>query len=110
MFNQAVDFVTDLEWPNTIQHCLFETFLSKIIGEGIQHYCYALEDLVKYELYSNRFSLDLPAEVSSASILEKARYQIMGGRGLQKLEGEPEDVTPEVKKKKSACIFKKDTL
>ncbi|KAG2232103.1 hypothetical protein INT48_006780 [Thamnidium elegans] len=92
MFNQAVDFVTDLEWPNTIQHCLFETFLSKIIGEGIQHYCYALEDLVKYELYSNRFSLDLPAEVRSASILEKARYQIMGGRGLQKLEGVPEDL------------------
>lgn len=95
MFNQAVDFVTDLEWPNTIQHCLFETFLSKIIGEGIQHYCYALEDLVKYELYSKRFSSDLPDEVRSGSILEKARYQIMGGRGLHKYDDMPEDITAE---------------
>lgn len=97
MFNQAVDFVSGLEWPNNIQHCLFETFLSKIIGEGIQHYCYTLEDLVKKDVFPNIVNNEISAEIPSPSLLDKARFQIMGGRGLSKEEGVPEDLSPEVK-------------
>jgi hypothetical protein len=96
MFNQAVDFVANLEWPNDIQHCVFETFLSKIIGEGIEHYCYALEDLVRNDLFLNRPSSELLEEVESTSILDKARYQIMGGRRLNKEERAPECLSSKV--------------
>lgn len=74
MFNQAVDFVSDLEWPNTIQHCLFETFLSKIIGEGIQHYCYTLEDLVKKDMLHTIVNNEISNVIPEPSILDKVRF------------------------------------
>lgn len=97
MFNQAVDFVSNLDWPNNVQHCLFETFLSKIIGEGIQHYCYTLEDLVKKDMLHDLTKSEISSEAPSSSLMGKARYQIMGGRGLSKEEGVPDDLSPEVR-------------
>ncbi|CAO0802314.1 unnamed protein product [Mucor circinelloides] len=88
MFNQAVDFILDLQWPNDVQHCLFMTFLAKIIGEGIDHYCSTIEDLIRRDVFPNRLSSqDSTSDiVVSGSILDKARYQILGGRGLNKDE------------------------
>lgn len=100
MFNQAVDFIVNLQWPNDVQHCLFMTFLAKIIGEGIDHYCRTMEDLIKADVFPNRLSSqDLASDiVVSGSILDKARYQIMGGRGLNKDEAcAPSNfITPEL--------------
>ncbi|KAF1804198.1 hypothetical protein V8B55DRAFT_1512014 [Mucor lusitanicus] len=100
MFNQAVDFIVNLQWPNDVQHCLFMTFLAKIIGEGIDHYCRTMEDLIRADVFPNRLSSqDLSSEsVVSGSILDKARYQIMGGRGLNKDEAcAPSNfITPEL--------------
>ncbi|KAI9486716.1 MAG: hypothetical protein EXX96DRAFT_604807 [Benjaminiella poitrasii] len=111
MFNQAVDFIADLQWPNDMQHCLFETFLSKIIGEAIEYYCRTLEELIKQDIFSrNRTSISSQKEAgnnnnvrasfsSGSSILDKARYQIMGDRGLHKIEATsvPADyITPEL--------------
>jgi hypothetical protein len=88
MFNQAVEFIAGLQWPNDAQHCLFETSLAKIIGEGIDHYCRTMEEMIRNDIFPTRLSSqDLTSEiVVSGSILDKARYQIMGGRGLNKDE------------------------
>lgn len=103
MLNQAVDFIEDLQWPNDVQRCLFQTFLAKIIGECIDHYCRTIEDLIRKDIFCNQqlsSSPDLASEMTTASgsILDKARYQIMGGRGLNKDEaGRPLDfITPEL--------------
>ncbi|CEP08882.1 hypothetical protein [Parasitella parasitica] len=100
MFNQAVDFIAGLKWPNDVQHCLFATFLAKMIGEGIEQYCHAMEDMIRKDIFPNRLSSqDIASEIAtSGSILGKARYQIMGGRGLNKDEVcVPSDfITPEL--------------
>ncbi|KAI7901688.1 uncharacterized protein BX663DRAFT_487397 [Cokeromyces recurvatus] len=97
MFNQAVDFIADLQWPNDIQYCLFETFLSKIIGEGIEYYCRALEESIKIDIFALNHSSSISSQnensgaisslpSSRTSILDKARYQIMGDRVLSKID------------------------
>lgn len=108
MFNQAVDFVANLEWPNDVQHCLFTTFLSKIIGEGIEQYCYTMEELVRRDVLPIKSNVTehsaaitdtaavAAAPTTTSSIFDKARYQIMGERGLNKEEIIPEDLSAEL--------------
>ncbi|RCH93711.1 hypothetical protein CU098_000183, partial [Rhizopus stolonifer] len=99
MFNQAVEFITNLQWPNDLQHCLFETYLAKIIGEGIEHYCFTLEDLIRKDIKNKRALPGNPQGVApSDSILGKARYQILGNRGASREEGftPPNFIIPEL--------------
>jgi hypothetical protein len=85
MFNQAVDFISDLQWPNDVQHCLFQTFMAKIIAQGIEHYCRTMNDLIRKDVLavSRPSSHSQEVEAADPSILDKARYQIMGNRGLE---------------------------
>ena len=97
MFSQAVEFVNNLQWPNDLQHCLFETYLAKIIGEGIEHYCFTLEDLLRKDIYTKR-ALPGSAPNSNESILDRARFQNLGQRAASREEGyiPPNFITPEL--------------
>jgi hypothetical protein len=96
MFNQAVDFVSDLQWPNDVQHCLFQTFMAKIIGQGIEHYCRAMDSLIRKDVLTVTATNTQETAASDPSILDKARYQIMGGRGLDASCQPMHCITPEL--------------
>ncbi|KAI8362653.1 hypothetical protein BD560DRAFT_484076 [Blakeslea trispora] len=97
MFSQAVEFINNLQWPNDLQHCLFETYLAKIIGEGIEHYCFTLEDLIRKDIYTKR-ALAGSTQNTNESILDRARFQILGQRAASREEGyiPPNFITPEL--------------
>ncbi|KAG0163815.1 hypothetical protein DFQ28_011189 [Apophysomyces sp. BC1034] len=87
MLHQAIDFVQNLQWPNELQRCRFITALSKVIGIAVEQYTYLLEDMI-----TNDISPKVEGETegaASASFLDRARYQLYGGR-----TNTVQDVTP----------------
>lgn len=100
MFNQAVDFISNLQWPNDVQFCLFQTFMAKIIGQGIEHYCRAMNDLIRKDIQASTRSStntqETAVDPASPSILDKARNQIMGNRSLDASCQPMNCITPEL--------------
>ncbi|KAI7868232.1 hypothetical protein BDF14DRAFT_1881026 [Spinellus fusiger] len=94
MFHQAVDFVQSLQWPNDLQHCRFLTALSKVFGIAIEDYTYILEDMITEDMRPR--VEHTPEAAASTSFLDRARYQIYGGRGIAKDEGVPSDFTSQL--------------
>ncbi|KAG1220457.1 hypothetical protein G6F35_006694 [Rhizopus arrhizus] len=84
ILDRSVEFIIDLQWPNYLQYCLFQTRLSKVISEAIERFCKAIEILIKKDLeldmHTNLEELKLPGD----SIFDIAKYQLLGIKGPQK--------------------------
>lgn len=101
ILDRSVEFIIDLQWPNYLQYCLFQTRLSKVISEAIERFCKAIEILIKKDLeldiHTNLEELKLPGD----SIFDIAKYQLLGIKGPQKDDCcIPASIRPEVSRKK----------
>ncbi|KAF7728272.1 hypothetical protein EC973_006446 [Apophysomyces ossiformis] len=94
MLHQAVDFVQNLQWPNELQRCRFLTALSKVIGIAVEQYTYILEDMIINDI-SPKAQNELEV-AASASFLDRARYQLIGGRSSNAQEVTPSDFPSEL--------------
>lgn len=80
MFHQAVEFVQNLEWPNGLQECRFNTALSKVIGVALEQYTMEMEDMITLDIYP-RVARERD---ESGNFFDRARHQLIGGRPLSK--------------------------
>ncbi|KAG1109149.1 hypothetical protein G6F40_008883 [Rhizopus arrhizus] len=82
MFHQAVEFVQNLEWPNHLQECRFNTALSKVIGVALEQYTMEMEDMITTDIYPRAVRERDPS--GSGNFFNRARNQLIGGRPLTK--------------------------
>ncbi|CEG75561.1 hypothetical protein RMATCC62417_10582 [Rhizopus microsporus] len=112
MFHQAVEFVQNLEWPNRIQECRFNTALSKVIGVALEQYTMELEDMITTDIYPRAVREGDPH--GSGNFFDRARYQLIGGRPQSKSSSDvPADFVAETCVKVNnieAARFKLDRL
>ncbi|KAG1151513.1 hypothetical protein G6F37_002376 [Rhizopus arrhizus] len=94
MFHQAVEFVQNLEWPNRLQDCRFNTALSKVIGVALEQYTVEMQDMVTSDIYSPAVQEGDP--YANSTFFDRARNQLTGGRPQSKNNGDlPADFLPE---------------
>ncbi|CAO3703440.1 unnamed protein product [Rhizopus stolonifer] len=89
MFHQAVEFVQNLEWPNRLQDCKFNTALSKVIGVALEQYTMELEDMITTDIYPRAIREGDPN--AGSTFFDRARNQLTGGKPQDKMGDVPTD-------------------
>ncbi|CAG8613996.1 2788_t:CDS:10, partial [Cetraspora pellucida] len=84
-FNQTVDFVKRLDWPNQDQSARFMTSLSQTIGEALEQYCKVMEDL---------FMKDLAAVYADQESSKQSAWYLRAKNALTSEKAAPADIQP----------------
>ncbi|CAG8623658.1 26241_t:CDS:2, partial [Racocetra persica] len=84
-FNQTVDFVKRLDWPNRDQSARFMTNLSQTIGEALEQYCKVMEDL---------FMKDLAAAYAEQESSKQAAWFLRAKNALTSEKAAPSEIQP----------------
>ncbi|KAI9317539.1 hypothetical protein BX666DRAFT_2026816 [Dichotomocladium elegans] len=93
MFNQSVDFIQNLQWPNESQLFRFLTSLAKIFAVALERYTSRIESFIAEEFKTLESAGKDKRE--SSSFLHKART--LTGTSQPIKEGSvPRDITPEL--------------
>jgi hypothetical protein len=93
IFHQSVDFISNLQWPNYLQECRFNTALSKVIGIALQQYTKELEWLIRDDIYPNA---SIGSGELSGTFFDRAKHQLIGSRhhGHRSADEVPPDFLP----------------
>ncbi|KAF0466401.1 c2 domain protein [Gigaspora margarita] len=84
-FNQTVDFVKRLNWPNQEQSARFMTILSQTIGKALEQYCNVIEDLFMKDMTV------VPAEQETA---KQSTWYLRAKNALYIEKTVPSDIQP----------------
>ncbi|KAI8987003.1 hypothetical protein BDB01DRAFT_849161 [Pilobolus umbonatus] len=93
MFSEAVEFLQNLHWPNSLQNCRFNTALSKVIGIALEQYTAELEDMITFDIRPP--TLRSEDTNANSSFFDRARHQLIGDRHYPKERGTPADFIAE---------------
>ncbi|CAG8466900.1 6261_t:CDS:10 [Acaulospora morrowiae] len=90
-FNQTVDFIKKLNWPNKNQSALYMTSLSGAISEALEKYCESIEDRFRKDI--------LPDDEAGQATAKQSAWYIKAKTAIASEKTMPSDIKP------SSCIM-----
>ncbi|CAG8562263.1 3276_t:CDS:10 [Acaulospora colombiana] len=90
-FNQTIDFIKKLDWPNKYQSALYMTSMSGAISEALEKYCDAIEERFKKEM--------IPEEDAEHAMSKQSNWYIKAKNAIAAEKTMHNDIKP------TSCIM-----
>lgn len=82
-FNQTVDVIINMKWPDPYQNARFMTSLSQTVSKGLDQYCNMIEELFMHEMFPPETEEPAHPQAKQPYWLVKAKMTIAGDKKVE---------------------------